>query len=86
MEFVDKEDDTPLRLLDLLKDRFQSFLEFTTILRPGDKRTHIEREDSFILQTLRHVTSNDPLRKPLNDGGFTDTRLSDENRVVLGFP
>src|SRR4029453_11008535 len=55
----------------------------SAILRTGDDRGEIERDDAFVLQALRHLTRNDALRQPLRDRGLADAGLADQHRVVL---
>ena len=69
-----------LGLLDFLEHGLQTFLEFTLKLRAGDQRTHIERDDALVLQTLRHVAANDPLRQTFGDRGLADARFADQDR------
>ena len=83
MQFVDKQDDAALGLLDLSQHGLQPLLKFTAVLCARDQRAHIEREDRLVLQRLRHLVRNDPLRKPLDDGCLADARLADEDRVVF---
>ena len=85
MQLVDEEDDLPLRLLDLVQNGLQAFLELAAVLRARDERAHVEREDGAVLQPLGHVAAHDTLGKALGDGGLADARLADEHRVVLGF-
>jgi hypothetical protein len=44
------------RLLDLGEDGLQPLLELAAVLRAGDQRAHVEREDGpLVLQALGHV-------------------------------
>ena len=83
MELVDEEDDLSFGFGDLLEHRFQPFLELAAILRAGDQRAHVEREDLLVLQSFRHVAADDPLRQPFDDRGLADAGLADEDRIVL---
>jgi hypothetical protein len=84
MKLVDEEHDLALRFGDLLQHRLQPLFELAAILRAGDERSHVEREDLLLLQTLGHVTADDALRQAFDDGGLADTWLADEDRIVLG--
>ena len=81
---VDEEQDFAFRGDHLLHDGFQTLFEFALILRAGDQRTHVEREDHLRFQVLRHVAVDDPVGDALGDRRFADARLAHENRVVLG--
>ncbi len=83
VKLVDEENDSPLRFLNLLENCLQPLLKLSPILRASDERPHIEREDSLILEPLRHIATHYSLRKPLNNRGFSNTRLTDENGIVL---
>ena len=40
---------------DFLEDRLQPLLELAAILRAGDERAHVERDDLLVLEPLGHV-------------------------------
>ena len=62
----------------------QPLFELAAILRAGDQRAHVERDDPLVLQALRHVAADDAAGQPFDDGGLADAGLADEHRVVLG--
>ena len=74
----------PSRVGDLLEHRLQPLLELAAVLRAGDQRAHVERDDPLVLQPLGHVAADDALRQPFDDGGLADAGLADQHRVVLG--
>ncbi len=84
VQLVDEEDDLPLGLGDLLEHGLQPLLELAAILRAGDERAHVEREDLLVLQPFGHVAADDALRQAFDDGRLADAGLADEHRVVLG--
>ncbi len=84
MQLVDKQDDTAFSLFDFPEHSLEAFLKFTTVFGPGHERCHIQREDRAVFQVFRHVPAQDALGKPLGNGGFADTGLTDEDRVVFG--
>ena len=71
---------------DFLQHRLQALLELAAILRAGDQRAHVERDDLLVLEPLGHVLADDALGQAFDDGGLADARLADEHRVVLGAP
>ena len=83
MQLIDEEDDAALGASDLLKDGLQTLLEFAAVFCARDQRTHVQREDGLILQGLRHVAADNPLRQPLCNGGLADARLADQDGIVL---
>src|SRR5690606_15010977 len=86
VQLVEERDDLAFGLPDLLEDRLQPLLELAAVLGPGDHRAEIESDDAFVLQTLRNVAGGDPTGETRDDGGLADTRLTEEDRVVLGPP
>ena len=55
-------------------------------LAPRDQRAEIKGQEPFALESLGHITMGDPECKPLDDRGFADARLADQDRVILGSP
>src|SRR4029434_740485 len=47
---------------------------------------HVEDEDVLVLQALRNLAVDDPLRKAFDDRGLAHARLADEHGVVLRAP
>ena len=71
-------------VLDLLDDLLEALLELAAVLRAGDERADVERQDALVEQRLGHVAGHDALRETLDDGRLADARLADEGGVVLG--
>ncbi len=74
----------PSRGLDLLQHGLQPFLELAAILRAGDHRAEIERQELLALQRLGHVAVDDAQREAVDDGGLADAGLADQHGIVLG--
>ena len=83
VELVDEQDDLAIAVLDLLEDGLQPLLELAAELGAGDQCAEIERDDALVLEALRDVAADDPLGETLDDGRLADSRLADEDRVVL---
>ena len=86
VELVDEQDDAAVGVLDLLQDRLQALLELAPELGARDQGTEVEPDDALVLERLRDVAADDPLREALDDGRLADARLADQDRVVLGPP
>ena len=86
VKLVDEEDDLTLGVGDLLEDGLEALLELAAILGARHQRTHVEREDLLVLESFRHVATDDALRQPFDDGRLADAGLADEHRIVLGTP
>ena len=83
VQLVDEKDDLALAVDDLLEDRLEALLELAAELRPGNQAPEVQGEQPLVLQRIRDVTGHDPPGQPLHDGGLADTRLPDEDGVVL---
>ena len=83
VELVDEENDPTFGFLNRFQDGLQPLLELTTILGASDERSHIERHDTLVFEALGDVAANDTLGEPLRDRRLSDSRLADENGVVL---
>ncbi len=84
VQLVEEQDDRAARLGDLLQDGLQALLELAAVLRAGDERADVERDDAPLAQGLGHVAGDDPLGEPFDDRGLADARLPDQDGVVLG--
>ena len=52
VELVDEEDHLAGGVRHFLEDRLQPLLELAAVLRPGDERAHVERDDLLVLEAL----------------------------------
>src|SRR5579862_8537144 len=85
MDLVDEQN--RLRIFGkLLQYGLEPLLEITAVLRSREERAHVERVDLELLQELGHVGFVDATREPFGDGRFADTRLADQQRIVLAAP
>ncbi len=78
-----KRDDLALGVDDLLEHRLEAVLELAAVLRAGDHRADVERDEPLVAQTLGHVALDDAAGETLGDRGLADAGLADEHRVVL---
>ena len=86
MQLVDEGDDLAVGALDLLEDGLEPLLELAAVLRAGDHRAEVERDQPLVPQRLGDVARDDALGQPLDDGGLADAGLADEHGVVLRTP
>ena len=84
VQLVDEGDDLAGRVLDVVEHGLEPFLEFAAVLGAGHHRAHVQADDGLVAQALGHVAGDDALGQTLDDGGLTDTGLTDQHRVVLG--
>ena len=61
----------------------EALLELAPILGARNHRPDVQRDQSPILETLGYIPVDDSLSQTLGDRRLSDTRLTDENRVVL---
>ena len=83
VNLVNKQDDVTA-LVNLLEHLLQTLLEVTAVTGARNQRAQVEGVKLLILQSLRHATIDDVQREPLHNGGLTNARLTNQNRVVLG--
>ena len=83
MEFVDEEDDFAVRLCHFLQNRLQTFLKLSAEARSSHKRSHIEGNNSFCLQSFRNITLHNSLGNPFSDRSLADARITDQHRIVF---
>ena len=86
MQLVDEEDDSAFGFLDLGQNSFQPLFKFAAVFCARNQAAHIQREDGLILQCLRHLAGDNPLRQTFDDCRLADARFADENGVVFRFP
>ncbi len=85
VKLVDEQDDVSAGP-DLLQDLLETLLEVTPVTTTGYERAQVEGVELLALKRLRDVVVHDLLGQPFDDGGLANTRLTDENRVVLRAP
>ena len=83
MKFIDEKNDLSVTVLHFFQNGFQTFLEFTTILRSCYQCSHIQRKDCLIFQSFRYISADDSLCKSFYNRSFTYTRFTDQHRVIL---
>ena len=86
VEFVDEEDHVARGALEFVEDALDAALELAAVLRAGDQRSEVEREDPLVAQHGGDVPADDPLGESLDDRGLADPGLADENGIVLAAP
>ena len=86
VQLVDERDHLAGGVGDLLQHRLQPLLELAAVLRAGEHRADVERDQALALQPLGHVAVGDAPGEPLDDRRLADARLADQHRVVLGAP
>ena len=82
-DLVDEEDDLTFALRDFGDDGLQTFFKFALILRTSDQGTHIEGVDLLGAEVLGDVATDDTEGQTFCDSRLTDTRLPDEDGVIL---
>ncbi len=73
----------PCGLGDLLEHGLQPLFELAAVLRAGDERAHVERDDALVAQAFGHVAADDALREAFDDGGLAHAGFADEHGIVL---
>ena len=83
VHLVDKHDKLPFCFSDFLENCLQSLFEFAAELCASDERAEVEGEESLIAERFGDVTVHDALRESFRDCSLADTRLTDENGIIL---
>ncbi len=84
VQLVDEQDDAAFLLREVVEHRLEALLELTAILRAGDQRAHVERENALVAQAFRHLAVDDALCEAFDDRSLADAGLADQHGVVLG--
>ena len=85
VDLVDEED----RAFDLLEFRqhhLEALLEIPPVLRAGQQRAEVQREDPALADDLRHFAVDNALGQPFGDGRLADAGFAHQERVVLAPP
>jgi len=84
MQLINEEDDIAFSIGHLFQGSFQTLLKFAAVFRAGNQRRHVQLHDSFLFQTLRHITLDNALGQAFHNGGLAHAGVSDEGGVVFG--
>ncbi len=86
VQLVDEQNDSSFARRDFLEERLQPVLEFAAILRAGDHRAEVHRDELLVLQAFRHVAAHDAPRETFHDRRLAHARFADEHRIVFRAP
>ena len=70
-------------LAEPLEHLFDTLLEIAAISRSGEQRSKVERKHLRACQHVRHFALVNPERQTFGERGLADSRLADEQRIVL---
>ena len=84
VQLVDEQDDLAFLLRQIVEHGLEALFEFAAILRAGDQRAHVERQNALAAQAFGHFAIDDALRETFDDRGLADAGLADQHRIVLG--
>ena len=84
MQFIDKEDDLTVGLLNIFEHRLEAVFKLTAILRSRQHGSKIERDDALVAQQFRDIAGDDAPCQTLDDGGLAYSGLTNQHGVVLG--
>ena len=62
---------------------FHTLFKLSTVLGTCDQTRQVKRIDSLVFHFLRNHSGCDSLRKAFDDRRLSDTRFSDQARIVL---
>ncbi len=84
VQFVDEQNDVAAGFFDFLEDGLQTVFKFAAILRSGNHRAKIQRDDSLMLEGFRNVAGDNSLRQAFNNCGLSYSRLANQYGIVFG--
>ena len=84
MQLINEKNDLAFALSYLFKNCFQTFLKLTTIFRTCNQCSHVQCKNFLIFQAFRDITCDDSLCQTFNGCCLTNTRFTDQNRIILG--
>ena len=85
MQFINEQNNLAV-LVDFFDYLVQPIFEFSTVLGASNQCAHVEHHDPLCPHFEWHLSRDDSFRKALGNGGFTNTRFANQNRVVLRPP
>ena len=83
MQLVNEKDNLSITIFYFLKNCLQTLFKFSTILCTCDQSSHIQGENCLVLQPFRYISADNPLCKSFYNCCLTNTRFTDQNRIVL---
>ncbi len=83
VQLIDKQDNPPLLLRQLIQDILQALLKLSAELSTCQQRAQIQRQQTLILQAFGHLTIDNTLGQALNYRRLAHTRLADQYRIIL---
>ena len=86
VQLVDEQNDFALGFLNFFEHGFEPLFEFAAVFRAGDQRAHVQGNELFVLEALRHVAADDALRQAFDDGGFSHARIADQHGIIFAAP
>ena len=86
VHLVDEEDQVVRGLADLVDHGLEPLLELAAVLRPGDHRREVDRDQPLVGERLRNLVVDDALRDAFDNRGLADPGLAEQGRVVLRAP
>ena len=83
MRFIDEHDDGRRAGLYLVNDRAQTVFKFALHGRTSLQQTHVQHQKADVAQRRGNIAARNAQREPFDNGGFTDTGFTGQDRVVL---
>ena len=84
MDLIDKHNRPAFVFGHITEHALEALFELASILRTSQQGCKIERENAFFLEPFGDRAVDNPLRKPLDNRRFADTRFADQHRVIFG--
>ena len=82
MKFIDEQQNIFI-VRHFFDDTFDTLFELTAVFASGYHSGKVKDNNSLIADRFRHNAKGNPLRQTFRNRRFSDTRLSDQTRVVF---
>ena len=82
MQFINKQQHVPSRF-HFIYHFFNTVFKFPAVFGFCNESGHVQRYQTFICHNIRYVSVYQTLCNSFNDRCLTDTRLSDQTRIIF---
>ena len=86
MNLINEKDHLTITIHNLLDHTLQTFFKLSLILSARNKGTQVEGVYLSAFEVFRNISVHYLLRDALRNRSFSNSRLSDQDRIILGSP
>ena len=82
MKLIDKQDNISCGFY-FFNNFLETFFKLAAVFSAGNNAAHIQRYQPLVLQCFRYIAFYNELGKSFHNGGFSDTRFTNEGRIIF---